>query len=72
MSVWFQKWWDKGTKQFSIISYRESWSKNGNGMIFKFYTNGAKKSRPTDTCWDVHLIIGYLIFNYTDFSYQSK
>ena len=72
MNVWLEKWWDHDRKLFSIISYRDSWSKNGTGMQFSLRTNGAKKSRPTDTCFSVTLQIGYLDINYTNFNYQDR
>ena len=67
----FQKWWDNGNKQFSIRWYRKWWKENGVGMIWRFRTNGAKKSRPTDTCFDMYLELGYLVINYTNFDYQN-
>ena len=66
----YHKWWDKGNKQFSIRWMRPWWGKNGVGQIWRFRTNGASKSRPTDTCLDVYLELGYLVFNYTNFHYQ--
>jgi len=68
MKTIFEKWWDKGNKCFSVANYKESWSKNGNGRVLKFFTNGAIKGK--HSCLDVHLIIGYVIINYTNFSYS--
>ena len=65
----FEKWWGKGTKCFRIINYKEAWQENGNKPRIDFWTNGAKKSNPKDVCLDVHLVIGYTIFNYTNFNY---
>ena len=68
----FQKWWDKGNKQFSIHCYYSSWSKNGTGMRWGYRTNGAKKSNPRDTCLDVYLELGYIVINYTNFALQKS
>ena len=68
----FQKWWDNGTKQLSIRWEYSSLSKNGTGMIWRFRTNGAKKSNPEDTCLDVFLELGYLVINYTNFNLQNS
>ena len=68
----FEKWWDNGSKYFGIINYKKSWKENGNKPRIDFYTNGAKKRNPKDTCLDVHLIVGYTIFNYTDFNYWTN
>lgn len=68
----FQKWWDNNTKQLSIRWEYSSWSKNGTGMIWRFRTNGAKKSNPEDTCLDVFLELGYLVINYTNFNLQKN
>lgn len=65
MNTIFQKWWKKDSKQFSIINYKKSWRENGNKPRICFWTNGAKKGR--DRCLDVTLIIGYTIFNYTNY-----
>ena len=69
MKKLYQKWWKNGNKQFSIINYKESWTENANKPRLSFRTNSAKKTNKLDTCLDVHLIIGYTIFNYTNFSY---
>lgn len=71
MKVIFQKWWDKGSKQVSLISYKDSWSKNGTGMIWRIRTNGASKKNG-DTCFDFYIEMGYLVFNYINFSLQGK
>ena len=65
----FEKWWDNGSKYFGILNYKKSWKENGNKPRIYFHTNGAKKRNPKDTCLDVKLIVGYTIFNYTDFNY---
>jgi len=65
----FEKWWDKDTKNFSINNYKEAWKENGNKPRLKFHTNGSKKKNEKDTCLDVSIIIGYTIFNYTNFNF---
>ena len=67
----FEKWWDKGTKYFSIINYKKSWKECGNKPRINFFHNGGKKKNG-DTCFDVSLIVGYTIFNYTNFDLQGK
>lgn len=71
MKIIFQKWWNKGTRQFSIINYKKSWRENGNKPRVYFFTNEAKRKNG-DSCLDVHLIIGYTIFNYTNFALQGR
>lgn len=66
MRVLFEKWWDRNTKVFSIINYKKAWKENGNKPRLSFFENGGRKSKG-DTCLDVHLIIGYTIFNYCNF-----
>ena len=66
MKILFDKWWDKGNKNFSIIYYRDAWDK----PTIDFHHNGAKKKNG-DKCFDVSLIIGYTIFNYTNFNLQK-
>lgn len=70
MKTIFQKWWDKDNKQFSIISYRDSWSQNGTGRIWRVRSNGAKK-RNGDTCFDFFVELGYMVINYTNFNLQN-
>ena len=65
----FEKWWDNDSKCLAIRNYKKSWKVNGNKPMLKFWTNGAKKRNPKDTCLDVHLIIGYTIISYTNFNY---
>jgi hypothetical protein len=65
------QWWDKKCdKQFSIRWMRPWWSKNGIGQIWRIRTNGARKNSK-DTCLDVHIELGYLVFNYTNFNYND-
>lgn len=66
----FQKWWSKDSKQFSITNYKKAWKEVGNPPLLRFRTNGAKKKNG-DKCLDVHLEIGYTVFNYTDFDLQN-
>lgn len=67
MKTIFQRWFSKETKQFSIINYKKAWKENGNKPRICFFTNGARKKNG-DSCRDVTLIIGYTIFNYTNFA----
>ena len=69
MKMVFEKWWGNDSKCLAIRNYKKSWKENGNKPMLKFWTNGAKKRNPKDTCLDVNLIIGYTIINYTNFNY---
>ena len=69
MKTIFQKWWQNGNKQFCIINYKKGWKENGNKPRIKFKWNGARKG--IDSCFDATLIIGYTIFNYTNFNYNG-
>lgn len=66
MNIIFEHWF--GNKVFSITNYKQSWKENGNKPRLSFFTNGAKKQNG-DKCLDVHLIIGYTIFNYCNYSF---
>jgi hypothetical protein len=68
MKTIFEKW--LGERCFSVRSYKKAWRENGNKPRIDFWTNGAKKSNPKDTCLDVTLIIGYTVFNYTNFAFN--
>lgn len=65
----FERWWANDTRCFSIINYRQGWKENDNKPRLSFHTNGAKKKRKEDTCLNVTFIIGYIVFNYTNFNY---
>lgn len=67
----FEKRWDKDTKYFSIISYKKSWKGNGIKPRISFHHNRAKRSKG-DKCFDVNLIVGYTIFNYTNWDLQNR
>ncbi len=71
MKVIYEKWWDNGNKVFSITNYKESWKAVGNKPLFRFRTNGARKSKG-HTCLDVNLEIGYTVFNYCNFNLQGN
>lgn len=70
MKILLEKWWDNTTKSFSIINYKKSWKKAGNPPLMRFRTNGARKKKG-DTCLDVHIEIGYTVFNYTNWNLQG-
>jgi len=70
MKVLFEKWWSEGNKYFHIINYKQSWKEVGNPPLFRLRTNGAKKKNG-DTCLDLHLEIGYTVFNYTNWNLQG-
>ena len=68
--VIFDKWWDNGNKNISLLNYRKSWKENGNPPMFCVRTNGAKKKNGA-TCFDFLIYFGYLILNYTNFNLQG-
>ena len=67
MRVIFEKWWSKDTKVFSIVNYRQAWKEVGNKPRIAFFENGGRKKNG-DRCLDVHLIIGYTVFNYCNYN----
>ncbi len=71
MKAIFEKWWDNESKVFQITNYKKDWKEVGNPPLLRFRTNGAKK-RNGDTCLDVHLEIGYTVFNYTNYNLQGR
>lgn len=71
MKIIYEKWWDKDMKCFSIIDYKKSWKQNGNRPRISFHHNGGKKING-DNCFDATLIIGYTLFNYTNFDLQKR
>lgn len=67
----YEKWWKKDTKCFQINNYKKEWKEIGNKPILTMFTNGAKKKKG-DSCFDWTMIIGYTVFNYTNFDLQKK
>lgn len=64
-------WWKNNTKCFSIRNHRKSWKKYGNKPRLLLHHNGAKRKKG-DKCFDISLIVGYTIFNYTNFDLQKE
>ena len=64
-------WWQKGNKCFQITNYRKAWKENGNKPRLCIHHNSAKRSKG-DTCFDISLIIGYTVINYTNFNLQRR
>lgn len=67
----FEKWWDNDTKYCSIINYKLAWKAVGNKPRLHIHHNGGKRKNG-DKCFDVSLIVGYVIFNYTNFDLQKE
>lgn len=65
------KTWDNGNKWLGVYDYKKPWKKNKIKPAFKIGTNGARRSKG-DTCLDCHIILGYLVINYTDFNLQRR
>lgn len=61
MKVIYKKWFGNTSKVFSIIR------KNGNKPRIEFFENGGRRKKG-DKCFDVHLIIGYTVFNYCNYN----
>lgn len=66
----FEKWFDGGNKVISLINYKVPWKENGNKPRLKIYENGGRR-RKGDRCFDLHIIVGYLIFNYCNYNLQK-
>lgn len=69
--VIFQKWFCNGTKVIALYDYKNPWKENGNKPRIKIYDNGARRKKG-DRCFDFHIIIGYLIFNYCNYDLQKS
>lgn len=63
----FTVWFSNNTKCIGAAWYRKPWKEYGNPPRLTTHYNGAKKG--IDTCYDRSWIIGYLVINYTNFSY---
>ena len=70
MKLIFEKWWNCNTKVFQVTNYKKAWKENGNKPKFRIYTNGGKR-KDGDNCFDLIIILGYTIFNYTNFALQN-
>ncbi len=66
MGTLFEKWWDNGNKVFDVTNYKKAWKENGIKPTIAFFENGGRKKKG-DKCFDVHLIIGYTVFNYCNY-----
>ena len=65
MKMIFEKWWNNDTKVFQIINYKKAWKENGIKPMIAVHENGGRRKNG-DKCFDMHLIIGYTIFSYTN------
>lgn len=66
--VIFEKWF--GNKVISLINYKEPWKMNGNKPRITMFENGGRRKNG-DKCFDLHIIIGYLVFNYCNYDLQK-
>jgi hypothetical protein len=71
MKIIIQKWWKNSSKCFQITNYKKAWKENGIKPRLHLHHNGGKRKKG-DNCFDISLIIGYTIFNYTNFDLQRK
>ena len=67
----FEIWWDNDTKTFSIINYKKAWKGNGLKPRISFHHNHGKMING-DKCFDATLIMGYTVFNYTNWDLQKR
>ena len=67
----FEFWWRNDTNVFQATNYKKSWKECGNKPRLFVYSNGGKRKNG-DKCFSVTLIIGYTIFNYTNFDLQKR
>lgn len=71
MKIIYEHWWAGGNKVFQINNYKKSWRECGNKPRFCIHENGGRRKNG-DSCFDISLIIGYTIFNYTNFDLQHN
>lgn len=67
----FEKWWDCNTKVFQVTNYKKDWKENGNKPRFFIHENGGRKKHG-DNCFDVSIIFGYTVINYTNFCLNKR
>jgi hypothetical protein len=58
-------WYDYGNKNLTLRFLPQHFWK------FHWGTNGAKKSNPKDTCYDLNIHFFGVFFSYTNFNYQK-
>lgn len=66
--TYFDIWWGRDTKNIALRNYKKPWKENGIKPEFCITTNHADKSKG-DTCFDLIIAVGYLLFNYTNFAW---
>ena len=64
-------WWKNCSRCFQITNYKKAWKEHGNKPRLSLHHNGGKRKNG-DSCFDISLIIGYTIFNYTNFDLQRE
>lgn len=67
----FEFWWKNNTKVFQITNYKKAWKNNGVKPKLCIHHNGAKRKNG-DKCFDISLIAGFTVFNYTNFDLQRE
>lgn len=66
--TYFSYWWKRDTKNISLRNYKKPWKENAVKPRFGIRTNHARK-HDGDTCFDLFVHIGYVVFNYTNFAW---
>ena len=69
--TYFSHWWKKDTKNISLRNYKKPWRENGVKPRIGIRTNHPNKKRG-DTCFDLFIYLGYIVFNYTNFAWNKR
>lgn len=60
-----EHWYNKGNNFLSISFLPQHWNK------IRWGSNGAKKNKKEDTCYDFNVNFLGVFFNYTNFNYSK-
>ena len=69
--TYFSHWWEGDMKNISLRNYKKPWKENGVKPRIGIRTNHPNKKRG-DTCFDLFIYLGYIVFNYTNFAWNKK
>ena len=68
--TYFSHWWKRDTKNISLRNYKKPWKENGVKPRIGIRTNHPNKKHG-DTCFDLFIYLGYIVFNYTNFKWKE-
>lgn len=68
--TYFDRWWKRNTKHIGLYNYKVPWKEIGQKPIWRIRTNGASRKNG-DTCFDLTIFLGYIVFNYTNWDWQK-